>query len=292
MKKLSRLSMLATLATFLLYFWPLSISAQIPSGYVQTSSTVLQTAKGSFGAAWTNLSTSPQLGLLGCTSTFQQTVNGTIDSYGSFSVLLADTAQICPSPSTWTFTISIPCPNGIPPTEFMLQIPITGGGGTEDISSQITAALPATICQGGGGGGGCNTGLVAGWGQFSDGTGGCLSEYLNDNTTNPGIVTLADRAYASGVSCGPSKAVHCWSLSSDSSCCYFYDRFDLQDPPGVGIGAVGTYGVSYKPQARSVSRLERCTSIARKLDRLRYISKSCPRQFLWISEHLRWRDLP
>ena len=185
-----------------------SAAAQIPSGYVQTTSTVLATAKGSFGAAWTNLSSSPQLGLLGCTSTFQTTVNGSIDSYGSFSTLLADTAQICPAPSTWTFTISIPCPNGIPPTSFMLQIPITGGGGTEDISSQITAALPSTICQGGGGGG-CNTGTVAGIAQFSDGNGGCLPQYIDADVTNPGFLTIStNQTPGSGANDGDSIIIN------------------------------------------------------------------------------------
>ena len=97
-----RLTILTTFMALLV----LPISAQIPSGYVQTTATVPVLAGGSFGAAWTNLSSSPQLGLLGCVSTFQNTVNGSIDSYGHFSTLLADTAQICPTPSTWTFTLS------------------------------------------------------------------------------------------------------------------------------------------------------------------------------------------
>ena len=64
------------------------LAAQIPSGYVQTTATVPSLANGQFGASWTNLSSSPQLALLGCVSTFQQTVNGGFDAYGHFSVLL------------------------------------------------------------------------------------------------------------------------------------------------------------------------------------------------------------
>ncbi|HUD73697.1 MAG TPA: hypothetical protein VMQ76_01395, partial [Terracidiphilus sp.] len=135
--------------TVLLALAPAVLVAQIPSGYVQTTATVPALAGGSFGAAWTNLSSSPQLGLLGCVSTFQNTVNGSIDSSGHFSTLLADTAQICPTPSTWAFTLSCPAAS---PGAFQIQIAVTGGGGTEDISSQITAALPAGICSGGGGG--------------------------------------------------------------------------------------------------------------------------------------------
>ena len=132
-----------------------SAAAQIPSGYVQTTATVSALANGSFGAAWTNLSSSPQLGLLGCVSTFQQTVNGTFNGSGQMSVLLADTSQICPSPSTWTFTFTFSCPVGQPPSSFQIQVPVTGGGGTENISSQISTALPSTSCSGGGGGSGC-----------------------------------------------------------------------------------------------------------------------------------------
>jgi hypothetical protein len=130
-----------------------SAPAQIPSGYVQTTATVADLANGSFGAAWTSLSSSPQLALLGCQSTFQQTVNGTFDANGHFSVLLADTAQICPTPSTWTFTLVFSCPVGTPVSSFQVAVPVTGGGGTEDISAQINAALPASSCSGGGGGG-------------------------------------------------------------------------------------------------------------------------------------------
>jgi hypothetical protein len=82
-------------------------------------------------------------------STFQTTVSGTIDSNGHFSTLLADTAQICPSPSTWTFTLTFACPTGTPPSGFQTQVAVTGGGGTEDISSQIIAALPTNPCTGG-----------------------------------------------------------------------------------------------------------------------------------------------
>ena len=141
------------LAIFLFSLALLPAAAQIPSGYVQTTATVASLANGSFGASWTNLSSSPQLGLLGCVSTFQTTVSGQFDAYGHFSTLLADTAQICPTPSTWTFTLSFACPAGAPPTSFTLQVAITGGGGTEDISTQITAALPANPCGGRGQGG-------------------------------------------------------------------------------------------------------------------------------------------
>jgi hypothetical protein len=134
-----------------LLLFPVLASAQtIPAGYIQATATVPILANGSFGAAWTNLSSSPQLGLLGCVSTFQTTVNGTIDSYGKFSVLLADPRQICPSPSTWTFTFS--CYK--PPGAFITQITVTGAGSVDDISAQILAAAPANICAGGGGGGG------------------------------------------------------------------------------------------------------------------------------------------
>ena len=132
-----------------LLLFPVLASAQIPSGYVQATATVPILANGYFGAAWTNLSSSPQLGLLGCVSTFQTTVNGTIDSYGKFSVLLADPAQICPSPSTWTFTFSC----FTPPGAFITPITVTGGGSTDDISAQIIAAAPTNICQSGGGSG-------------------------------------------------------------------------------------------------------------------------------------------
>ena len=126
------------------------LPAQIPSGYVQTTATVSALANGQYGASWTNLSSSPQLALLGCVSSFQQTVSGAINSFGSFSVLLADTAQICPTPSTWTFTISCPAPTK---GSYQVAVPVTGGGGTEDISAQIAAALPSSPCSNSGGGG-------------------------------------------------------------------------------------------------------------------------------------------
>ena len=127
------------------------VLAQIPSGYVQTTATVSSLANGTYGASWTNLSSSPQLGLLGCVSTFQQTVNGRFDSNGHMSVLLADTAQICPTPSTWTFTLTFECVGSPTNGAFQVAVPVTGGGGTEDITAQITAALPSNPCGGGGG---------------------------------------------------------------------------------------------------------------------------------------------
>ncbi len=131
-----------------IFTFGLSAAAQIPSGYVQTTATVPALANATYGAAWTNLSSSTQLGLLGCVSTFQQTVNGKVNSYGTFTTLLADTAQICPSPSTWTFTFTFSCPAGQTPGGFTVAVAVTGGGTTEDISSQIAAALPATPCGG------------------------------------------------------------------------------------------------------------------------------------------------
>ena len=132
---------------FLTLILAVALPAQIPSGYVQTTATVPALAGGSFGAAWTNQSSSPQLALLGCQSTFQQTVNGQFDSYGRFSTLLADIAQICPTPSTWTFTLTCPAAH---PGSIQLQVPVTGGGGTEDISAEILAVLPAKFCSSGG----------------------------------------------------------------------------------------------------------------------------------------------
>lgn len=149
MKRLFKIPIIAALLLA-----PFSLAAQIPSGYVQTTATVASLANGTFGAAWTNLSSSQQLGLLGCTSTFQTTVNGNFDASGHFAVLLADTAQICPSPSTWTFTFTFSCPVGTKPGAFMVAVPVAGGGGTEDISSEINAVLPTNPCAGGGGGGG------------------------------------------------------------------------------------------------------------------------------------------
>lgn len=165
----------------LLSSYPLA-HAQIPSGYVQTTATVPPLAGGQFGAAWTNLSTSPQLGLLGCVSTFQTTVSGTIDSNGHFSTLLADTAQICPSPSTWTFTLTFACPTGTPPSGFQTQVAVTGGGGTEDISSQIIAALPTNPC--GGSGGTVNPGLTGQIAFYA--TGGKTVSGENTITVNQG----------------------------------------------------------------------------------------------------------
>lgn len=140
------------IAAFISLAASLPAAAQIPSGYVQTTATVSALAGGTFGASWTNLSSSPQLGLLGCVSTFQTTVNGSFDAYGHFSVILADTAQICPTPSTWTFVLTFACSAGSQSTSFPVQVAVTGGGGTQDISSQITALLPATHCSAGGGG--------------------------------------------------------------------------------------------------------------------------------------------
>ena len=151
-QKIVELAVLPALLTLLclLALYPLAAQTPIPSGYVQTTATVPALTNGSFSAAWTNLSSSPQLGLLGCVSTFQTTVTGQIDSYGRFTTLLADTAQICPAPSTWTFTFVCPPAN---PGSFQIQIPITGGGGTENISAAVTSALPTNFCAGGGGSG-------------------------------------------------------------------------------------------------------------------------------------------
>ena len=123
-------------------------AAQIPAGFVQVTATVPSLANGAYGASWTNLSSSSQLALLGGLSTFQQTVNGTFDANGSATMLLADTAQIIPSPSTWTFQFTFSCPTGSPSGGFFVAVAVTGGGGTEDISSQIIAALPTTPCGG------------------------------------------------------------------------------------------------------------------------------------------------
>ena len=160
------LSILALAALLFLTACPLPAPAQIPSGYVQTTATVPALANGSFGASWTNLSSSPQLALLGCVSTFQQTVSGSFSAYGGLTVLLADTSQICPSPSTWTFNLTFACPVGTPASSFQVQVAVVGGGGTEDISSQIIAALPSTYCSGGGGGSTSYPGVT------SPGTGG------------------------------------------------------------------------------------------------------------------------
>jgi len=128
------------------------LSAQIPAGFVQTTATVPSLAGGSFGASWTNLSSSSQLGLLGGVSTFQTTVNGTLDANGKFSVLLADPGQVIPQPDTWSFAFTYSCPAGSPNSGFALQLPMAVlagfGGGTVDISSQVTAALPTNPCDG------------------------------------------------------------------------------------------------------------------------------------------------
>lgn len=129
---------------------------QIPAGFVNVTATVPSLANGTYGAAWTNLSGSSQKPLLGGTSTFQTTVGGQLDSNGKFTVLVADNAQIIPNPSTWTWSLTFHC-TGTPPVingGFMVAIPIIGGGTTQDISAQITAALPSNPCSGGGGGGG------------------------------------------------------------------------------------------------------------------------------------------
>lgn len=185
------LSILALAALLFLTACPLPAPAQIPSGYVQTVMTVPSLANGTFGASWTNLSSSPQLGLLGCVSTFQTTVSGAVNAYGSISVQLADTAQICPSPSTWTFNFTFSCPVGQTPSSFMVQIPITGGGGTEDISAQVSAALPPTSCSGGGGGGGNlsgsgTTGYIPIW-TGMHALGNSLEDY---GVANPALFTF------------------------------------------------------------------------------------------------------
>lgn len=151
----SSIKALVILTGLLAFLVPLP--AQIPAGYVQTTATVPALANGQLASSWTNLSSSPQLGLLGCVSTFQTTVNGRFDAFGHFAILLADTAQICPSPSTWTFTFTFSCTPPSISSAFTIQVPVTGGGGTEDISAQITARLPATQCSTGGGGGGGGT---------------------------------------------------------------------------------------------------------------------------------------
>ena len=140
------------LALALCCFLPDSLSAQIPAGFVQTTATVPSLAGGSFGASWTNLSSSSQLSLLGGVSTFQTTVSGTLDANGKFSVLLADPGQVIPQPDTWSFTFTYSCPAGSPDSGFAIQLPMAVlagfGGGTVDISSQVTAALPTNPCNG------------------------------------------------------------------------------------------------------------------------------------------------
>jgi len=58
-KTLSRIAVLLFLLSLVLS--PRSLPAQIPSGYVQTTATVPSLPNGTFGAAWTNLSSSPTL---------------------------------------------------------------------------------------------------------------------------------------------------------------------------------------------------------------------------------------
>jgi hypothetical protein len=187
---------------------PLAAIAQIPSGYVQTTATVPLLANGSYGAAWTNLSSSPQLGLLGCVSTFQTTVNGTLDAFGHFSVLLADTSQICPTPSTWTFTLTFACPVGTPASAFQVTVPVVGGGGVEDISSQITAALPPQGCNGGGGGGGTPAAPYQSIQVANLGVNGFLSylyDKINTNTGNIIAPLISDFVYPSNPFYGSSN---------------------------------------------------------------------------------------
>ena len=157
--------------------------AQIPAGFVKTTATVNALANGTFGAAWTNLSSSSQLALLGGLSTFQQTVNGNLDSSGKMSVLLADTSQIVPSPSTWTFTFTYPCGN-YTSGGFSVAVAVTGGGGTEDISSQITAALPTNPCNG----------STAGYLPL---TGGTITGNLKVNGTLIGVTSITDSGLTS-----------------------------------------------------------------------------------------------
>jgi hypothetical protein len=234
---LSKLACLLSLCVLLIFAVP--SPAQIPSGYVQTTATVPALAGGSFGAAWTNLSSSPQLGLLGCVSTFQNTVNGSIDSYGHFSTLLADTAQICPTPSTWTFTLSCPAAS---PGAFQIQVAITGGGGTEDISSQITAALPAGICSGGGGGtlpimkGGTGAttaaGALANLGAYSSTN---PAGYITSNGITPGY-TLGFPVYGPG---GPTSALVPSNITTDST------KSNLNVPGNVTAGALNGTSASF-----------------------------------------------
>ena len=141
-------------------------SAQIPAGFVQTTATVPSLSGGTYGASWTNLSSSSQLPLLGGVSTFQTTVSGKFDSNGYMSVLLADNSQVIPNPSAWTFSLSFAC-GGNQGSGFTVQVTITGGGGTQDISSQITAALPTNPCQGTGGSGTINPGTIGYIAQYS-----------------------------------------------------------------------------------------------------------------------------
>ena len=128
-------------------FFGLCAYGQIPAGFVSVTATVPSLANGSFGAAWTNLSTSNQLALLGGRSTFQTTISGRFDSNGNFTTLVADNNQITPSPSTWTWNFTFACPAGTTVNGgFTVAIPITGGGTSLDISSSISAALPSNPC--------------------------------------------------------------------------------------------------------------------------------------------------
>jgi hypothetical protein len=156
------------LTPILVFLFGLSAAAQIPSGFVQTTFTVSGVANWSVSASWTNLSSATQLPLLGCVSTFPITVTGQVSLAGTATLLLADTSQICPTPSTWT--IQLTCPSGYT-GGFSLQVPVTGGGGTENISSQVMAALPSQACtpNGGGGGGGSGKPAIPGYSvQFAN----------------------------------------------------------------------------------------------------------------------------
>jgi hypothetical protein len=104
-------------------------------------------------------------------------------------VLLADTAQIIPNPSTWTFSFTYNCGPGQINTGFTVQVAVTGGGGTEDISSEILSAIPSNPCAGGGqGGGGAAPPSYAV--QFSSGT--IPTKFQSDSqiTINPTTHTL------------------------------------------------------------------------------------------------------
>jgi hypothetical protein len=141
------------LTLFLILLAPVAGWAQIPAGFVNVTATVGSLANGSFIADWTNLSGLSQLPLLGGVSSFQTQVIGNFDSNGKFSILLADTAQITPTPSTWTFSLSGLCPGSVN-FGYKVAVAVTPGGSVEDISSQLLAAFPSNPCQGGGGGGG------------------------------------------------------------------------------------------------------------------------------------------
>lgn len=149
MKRFCKLFTFTLLAAF---FGSFSVAQGIPSGFVQTTWTVPGIANWSFSTSWTNLSSSPQLGLLNGVSTFPITTTGQVSLGGYGVTLLADTAQIVPTPSTWTFQFT--CPAGYI-GGFSLQVAVTGGGGTQDISTQVAAAEPPNnVCTPSGGGGG------------------------------------------------------------------------------------------------------------------------------------------